>query len=101
MLRFFVRAFGLLALAGAFALAIMDGARSLANSAVSLTPLGSSLARLSPAKFEQLPALASKISPKLWDPVLLDLLWVPTSAVLAVVGVLLMALAAPRRERRR
>ena len=62
---------------------------------MSLTPLGVALARLAPAKFEQLPALAAKIIPKLWDPVLMHVLWVPTSVALAVVGIVLMALASP------
>jgi hypothetical protein len=101
MLRFFIRMVGLIALAGAFALAVMDGARSIANDALLLTPLGAALARLAPAKFQQLPALVSKIHPKLWDPALLDLLYIPTFIVLAVVGFALAALAAPRRDRRR
>ncbi len=99
MLRFLVRALGWLALAGAFAVAVMDGARSIANEALLLTPLGATLARLAPAKFEQLPGLATRIHPKLWDPLLLDALYVPTSAVLAGVGIALAA-AAARRERR-
>ena len=100
MLRFLVRAVGLIALAGAFAAAVMDGARSLANDTVSLTPLGVALARLAPTKFEQLPALAAKISPRLWDPVLVHVLWVPTCIVLAVIGIVLIAVAAPRGSRR-
>jgi len=51
MLRFLLRALGLAALAGAFAAAVMDGARSIANGAVALSPTGTALARLSPAKF--------------------------------------------------
>ncbi len=102
MLRFLVRAVGLIALAGAFATAVMDGARSIANNALSVTPLGASLARLSPGKFEQLPALAAKIHPKLWNPVLIDALYVPTSVVLAVAGIVLVAVAAsPVRDNRR
>jgi hypothetical protein len=101
MLRFLVRALGLVALAAAFASAVIDGARSIANNALSVTPLGAALARLAPAKMEQLPALAAKIHPKLWDPVLIDVLYVPTSVALAVVGIALMALASLGRERRR
>jgi hypothetical protein len=100
MLRFLVRALGLVALASAFAAAVMDGARSIANNTLSWTPLGATLARLAPAKFEQLPAAAAKIHPKLWDPVLIDVLWAPTSVALAVVGIALMALASLGRGRR-
>jgi hypothetical protein len=96
--RFLVRLIGLIALAGAFAAAVMDGARSIANDALSITPLGAALARLAPAKFEQLPALAAKIHPKLWDPVLLDLLYIPAAVALAVVGIILVAIALPRQS---
>jgi hypothetical protein len=96
--RFLVRLIGLIALAGAFAAAVMDGARSIANDALSITPLGAALARLAPAKFEQLPALAAKIHPKLWDPVLLDLLYIPAAVALAVVGIVLVAIALPRQS---
>ena len=96
MLRFWLRALGLLALAGAFAAAVMDGASSLVNDAVSLTSLGAALAQLAPAKFEQLPALVGKSHPWLWDPVLLHLLYVPVSLALAVLGVALTLLGRRR-----
>ena len=99
MLRFLVRALGFVALAWAFAAAVMDGARSIANSAVLLTPLGTTLARLAPEKFEELPAAAARIDPKLWDPVLIHVLYIPTFVALAVVGLVLTALAPPRRGR--
>ena len=51
MLRFLVRAVGFVALAWAFAAAVMDGARSIANSTVLLTPLGATIARLAPERF--------------------------------------------------
>ncbi len=101
MLRLLAQAVGLVALAGAFAAAVIDGARSIANSDWSLTPLGAALARLAPAKFAALPAAAAKISPKLWDPVLIDVLYVPTSLALAVVGIAFMALASQGGGRRR
>jgi len=101
VLRFLVRAIGLVALAGAFAVAVMDGARSIANNALLVTPLGVSLARLSPAKFEQLPALAAKIHPKLWDPVLIHALYVPTCVALAIVGIMLVTIASSTRGSRR
>jgi hypothetical protein len=101
MLRFLARTLGLLALVGAFAAAVIDGARSIANNQWSLTPLGAALGRVAPAKLEALPAFAGRISPKLWDPVLIDVLYVPTSVALAVLGIAFMALGASRRSRRR
>ena len=100
MLRFLIRALGFLALAGALVVAVEDGAHSLADGAVSIQPLGGSLARLAPQKYAQLPALAAHVSSKLWDPILLDVLWLPTSAALLIVGGLLAGLASPRRARR-
>lgn len=101
MLRFFIHALGLVALAGAFARAVMDGARSIANNALMLWPTGAALESLAPAKFAQITASVQKNHPKLWDPALIDLLWVPTSVTLAVLGVALMALASAGRQRRR
>ena len=99
MLRFLARTLGLIALAGAFAAAVVDGARSIANNAWSLTPLGAALGRIAPAKLAALPALAGRISPKLWDPVLIDVLYVPTFLVLAALGIALMALGSAGRRR--
>ena len=99
MLRFLIRVAGFLALAGAFVLAVEDGARSLANGALSWTPLGASLAWLAPQKFKALSAMASGLSPKLWDPVLIHVLWLPTSAALLILGAVLAGLASKRRRR--
>jgi hypothetical protein len=101
MLRFLARTLGLLALVGAFAAAVVDGARSIANNDWSMTPLGATLGRVAPAKLAALPALAGKVSPKLWDPVLIDVLYLPTSIALAVLGIAFMALGASGRRRQR
>ena len=101
MLRFLLRALGLVALAGAFARAVMDGARSIANNALMLWPTGAALESLAPTRFAQATAWVQKSHPKLWEPALIDLLWVPTCVTLAVVGLALMALASAGRERRR
>ena len=62
MLRFLLRALGLVALAGAFAAAVMDGARSIANNALSLAPTGAALARLAPARIAQLTDWGEKVT---------------------------------------
>jgi hypothetical protein len=100
VLGFVVRTIGLLALAGAFAAAVMDGASSLANNTLSLTTLGAALARAAPSKFEQLPGWAAKIHPRLWDPVLLHIMYIPASVALAAVGVTLVLAGTPRQNRR-
>jgi hypothetical protein len=100
MLRFLLRALGLIVLAAAFASAVIDGARSIANNALVWKPLGTALEQLSPGRIDRLQAWAGKIHPKLWDPVLIDVLWAPTSLALAVIGVALMALGSLGRGRR-
>jgi len=98
VLRLLLRLIGLLMLAGAFAAAVLDGARTLADQKLEMTPLGSLVATLAPAKFQALPAAVSKISPKLWDPVLLSFFYVPTFLVLVILGLILIAFTRKRRE---
>jgi len=100
VLRWLFRAIGLFCLAGAFAAAVLDGARSIADQKLALTPLGVTLATAFPAKFPLLPALVAKVHPLLWDPVLLSVLYVPTSIDLAVVGLVLFAFSGARSARR-
>ena len=90
MLRLLFRLLGLLTLAGAFAAAVIDGARTLADQQLELTPLGATLGFVLRDKFAALPALVGKIHPKLWDPVLLSVLYVPTFLALAILGAALM-----------
>jgi hypothetical protein len=97
VLRWLVRAIGFLLLVGAFAAAVIDGARSLADQKVTLTPLGIALGKEFPAKMAALPALASKIHPLLWDPVLLWILYGPTFVDLAVLGLVFMLISRSRR----
>ncbi len=98
MLRLLFRLVGLLTLAAAFAAAVIDGARTLADQQLEFTPLGATLGYVLREKFAALPTLAARIHPKLWDPVLLSLLYAPTFLALAVVGVALMAFTRARNE---
>ena len=97
MLRFLLRALGLILLAGAFVSAVMDGARSIANNDIVLTPLGVTLARAAPLKFAAFAAMSARVHPKLWDPVLIHALYVPTFLALTALGLALMALTERRR----
>ncbi len=98
VLRLLFRLIGLLTLAAAFAAAVIDGARTLADQQLEFTPLGVTLSYVLRDKFAALPALVAKIHPKLWDPVLLSVLYSPTFLALAVIGVALMALTRTRAE---
>jgi hypothetical protein len=83
------RILAFLLLAAGFVAAVMDGARTIANSAVDYAKLGSTLFRLFGERFLLLqPAVERHVHPLLWDPVLLNLLVLPTSVVLLVLGFL-------------
>lgn len=82
MIRFFVRLVALALLAGAFAAAVIDGARSIAANQLSLTPLGATLYWAFPKKF---PLMQTFIETQI-NPLVLKLLWLPTWAAFAVIG---------------
>jgi hypothetical protein len=83
------RILAFLLLAAGFVAAVMDGARTIANSAIDYAKLGSTLFRLFGERFLLLqPAVERHVHPLLWDPVLLNLLVLPTSVVLLVLGFL-------------
>jgi len=87
VIRLVVRILGLALLAGAFAAAVIDGAASIAANQLSITPVGRPLYLIFPNKFPLVQAFIERqIHPLLWDPVLVDVLRLPTWLVLAVVG---------------
>jgi len=90
MFRFLVRTLGLFLLAGAFAALVIDGTRSIAGAALSLTSFGATLAWIAPDKVAGLKPALSHISPLLWDPVAVRLLMLPTWLVIGGLGVLIM-----------
>ena len=96
MIRFALRLVGLALLAGAFAAAVIDGARSLADQKLELTSMGVALATALPSKFELMQAYIVKHAPFLWDPVLIDVLYAPATLDLAVLGAALFYLARRR-----
>ena len=96
MLRFLVRALGVLLLAGAFAAAVVDGARSLADQQFTVTPMGLALGTIFPAKFELWTTVVQTRLPHfVWDPVLLWILSAPTFLDLAILGLALEYLSRP------
>ncbi len=91
---------GLLALAGAFAAAVLDAARTVADQRLEFTPGGRTLATLFPTEFAELPALAGRIHPKLWDPVLVSMLYAPTALDLMLIGAALIMVTRRRADER-
>jgi hypothetical protein len=90
MFRFLLRTLGLFFLAGAFAALIVDGTRSIAGGALSLTSFGATLAWIAPDKVGGLKPALSHINSFLWDPVAVHLLMLPTWLVIGGLGALIM-----------
>ena len=84
-----------LCLTGAFVAAVVDGARSIGAGALSLTYAGGVLR----PRFAELQAALDKVSPWLWDPVMLQVMRAPLGLLLATFGLLLL-LMAPRKPAR-
>jgi hypothetical protein len=91
MLRALLRWTGCAALAGALALGIVDGARSISISGLSVTSLDGLLRWLAPARHEALgPAVAEALHPLLWDVLALVLRLPAVAALFAAGGALLL-----------
>lgn len=86
MIRFLARVLGFLLVAAGFVGLVVDGTRSIANGAVSFTPLGE-VARLFPG-IE--PFVTRHLHPVLWDPVFLNLFLLPASLLAVALGALLL-----------
>jgi hypothetical protein len=99
MIRFLLRALGVLIAAGGFTALVIDGVKSLANSAPVLTSLGQIGFQLFGERYLQLqPAIERNLHPMLWDPVLLSLTQLPASAIGFVIGFFLLWCGQPPRD---
>jgi hypothetical protein len=95
MVRFLLRLAGYVLIAAGFVTLVIDGARSIANSALQFTPFGETLLALLRERYLQLqPMVERQIHPLLWDPVLLSLTKAPTALVALLLGFLLLRLGA-------
>jgi hypothetical protein len=96
LIRFTLRLVGLALLAGAFAAAVIDGARSLADQKLELSSMGLVLARAFPAKFALMHDAIVKKAPMVWDLMVVNVLYAPATLDLAVFGAVLFYLARRR-----
>ena len=87
MLRFSFRIAGFLALASAFAALVIDGTRSIAGGAISVTLLGAVLKKWE-SEIERVISL--RLHPWLWDPVTLEFMRLPLWFVLGALGLLFL-----------
>ena len=99
MFRFLARLTGLLLIAAGFVGLVVDGTRSIANGALSFTPLGEVAFRLFPKSFPLIePAVTRHVHPLLWDPVLLRFFLLPASVLGFLLGAFLLWLGQKREE---
>jgi hypothetical protein len=93
MIRLAFRVFGLILLAAAFAALVVDGTRSIAAGSLTTTSLAEALLWALPKQVEGMKPLILNINPYLWDPVMVDLLALPTWSIAGFIGFLAIAVA--------
>ncbi|MEZ5810145.1 MAG: hypothetical protein R3D45_01915 [Rhizobiaceae bacterium] len=102
MIRFALRLLSMIALCVAVIMAVLDGARSIAASAVTLKPLGVSWYETSPDTLNLAQAVVQRyLSPVIWDPFMIWVLNQPGFAVMAILSLLFYLLGYKRKRRGR
>ncbi len=98
MIRFVLRFIGMWALAAAFVWLVIDGTRSIASNALSVTNLGTAWSDISPGSFDALqPAIGRHVPEWLGNSVMHALLEQPTFLVLGIVGSLLILIGRKKK----
>ncbi|MGO4170583.1 hypothetical protein [Bosea sp. TAF32] len=70
---------------------MIDGARSIANSALRFTAVSETLTALIHERYAQIqPAIERNLHPLLWDPMLLSVMRLPTSLAALLLGFALL-----------
>lgn len=100
MFRFLFRLAGLFSLAGAVVGLVVDGTKSVAASALVLTPLGEAWHAASPASLAAAETgIAAHLGRFAWDPLAMAVLALPAWLVFGALGALLLFAARPARFR--
>lgn len=93
-----LRLFGLLVMAAAFVAFIVDGVKTIASNAITVTPFGEAWERFHAPSLNALKSLVEGTGyPVLWDPLLLSILASPSWLILFFLGLFLQWLGR-RRE---
>ena len=92
MIRFLFRFVGYWLLAGALVAAIIDGAKSIAASSLVITALGQHFQQLAPTLLQRLEfGIQNNLGqPWLWDVVFINILSLPSFAVLGLLALMFM-----------
>lgn len=102
MFRFILRLLAMISLCAAVIMAVLDGARSVAASAIVLKPLGVSWYETSPDTLNLAQAIVQRyLLPVIWDPFMIWVLNQPGFAVMAVLSLLLYMAGYKRKLRGR
>lgn len=97
-MRFLVRILGLMALAGAFVAALLDGARWIANGAFAPTTAGALIGDLAPRAVANAQSLVeARLGPKAWEEVIVRGLSAPLFVYLTALSALFFILSRRRR----
>ncbi|OYX11887.1 MAG: hypothetical protein B7Z15_10965 [Rhizobiales bacterium 32-66-8] len=91
MIRFLFRFLGFWILAGGFVALVVDGTRSIAASSLVLTSARSAWASVAAGSLTQMQTQVAAIAPWAWSDLLGPALDIPLFAVLAVVGLVFLA----------
>jgi len=98
MIRFLLRAIGLISLAAAFILVIYDGTRSIAGNTLAMTSVRALWQLLNPASLSKLePLIKSYAGGFLWDPLMVAFLSTPACAMLGFLGIVFILLGRKKR----
>ena len=98
MIKAVFRLLGLLILALALITAVLDIARSIADSALVITPLGKDWFDLSVDSLNLSQAIVQRyVHPYVWDPIIQSILQMPSWLVFAVFALLLMWIGRKRK----
>jgi hypothetical protein len=99
MLRFLVRALGVLLIAAGFVGFVVDATRSIANGAVAFTPFGEIAYGLFRDRYLLLqPGIERNLHPSVWQYVVLPVTLAPAGLVAFLVGLLLLWLGRRPQE---
>lgn len=98
MVRFLFRFAGMLLLAGGFVALVYDGARSIANNGLRVSPLSELLFTLFKDKASAVQSAVEGVAPWLWQALVLPLTLAPASLIGLGLGTLLLWLGQPARE---
>lgn len=102
MIRFLFRLLAMITLCIAVIMAVLDGARSVAASAIKLKPLGASWYETSPETINLAQAIIQRyLLPVIWDPAMIWVLNQPGFAVMGVLSLLLYIIGYKRKPRGR